>query len=78
MTATDASQRNRRGVRSIAVRSVIALLALVAVVAGGAFAQRKAIENLGEPAVVVSLSGWLAPGNARKQTNATQQDRHTR
>lgn len=59
MTATDASHRTRRGVRSVAVRGAVALLVLIVVVAGGAIAQRKAVENLGEPAVVVSLSGWL-------------------
>lgn len=59
MTAPDASSKTRRGVRSLAIRGVVAVLALVAVVAGGMVAQRKAIEALGEPAVAVSLAGWL-------------------
>jgi signal transduction histidine kinase len=59
MTAPDASPKTRRGVRSIAIRGVVAALAVIAVVAGGLVAQRRAVEALGEPAVVVSLAGWL-------------------
>ncbi len=59
MTVPDASQKTRRGVRSVAIRGVVAVLALAAAVAGGAIAQRRAVETLGEPAVVVGLSGWL-------------------
>jgi signal transduction histidine kinase len=59
MTAPDASPKTRRGVRSIAIRGVVAVLAVVAVAAGGLVVQRRAVEMLGEPAVVVGLSGWL-------------------
>jgi len=59
MTAIDASPKTRRGVRSIAIRGVVALLAVAAVAAAGFVAQRRALETMGEPAVAVSLSGWL-------------------
>ncbi|MSP47783.1 MAG: HAMP domain-containing histidine kinase [Alphaproteobacteria bacterium] len=59
MTAPDASQKTRRGVRSVAIRCVVAALALVAVAGGGLVAQRRAVEAVGEPAVVVGLAGWL-------------------
>ncbi len=59
MTTPDASPKTRRGVRSLAIGGVVAVLALAAVAAGGLVAQRKAVETLGEPAVAVSLAGWL-------------------
>ncbi|MBM3533511.1 MAG: HAMP domain-containing histidine kinase [Alphaproteobacteria bacterium] len=59
MTAPDASPKTRRGVRSIAIRGVVALLAVAAVAAAGLLAQRRVVETMGEPAVVVGLSGWL-------------------
>jgi signal transduction histidine kinase len=58
MTASDASPKTR-GVRSFAVRGVVAALTIAAVAIGGWFAERKAGEALGEPAVAVTLSGWL-------------------
>lgn len=59
MSAPDASPKTRRGVRSIAVRSVVAALVMALAVAGSFVLQRRAVETMGEPAVAVSLSGWL-------------------
>lgn len=59
MTLPAASPSKRTGLRSAGLCAVVGAAALLAVLAAGGFAGRRALQAAGEPAAIVSLSGWL-------------------